>query len=1082
MKLTMCAFGPYARTTEVDFDALGSTGVYLVCGDTGSGKTMLFDAICFSLFGETSGDARGGARSTASLRSDYAERTSDTYVELVFEYRKKRYRIRRNPEYNRAKVRGEGETRQPSRAELELPDGRVVSGVRKVDAEVEALLGIDSEQFKQIVMLAQGEFRKLLTADTESREVIFRKLFGTEVYEEVQERLAEESRKLERDSVKVKTQIRTLADRAVFPEGSAVAAEFQEKRAVEGQLGTWLSAALQALLNADAPEYRRKDDEVEALRRKWSDANALLKQAEALPALIEEMRGHESEISKLKEEAPTLKRALEAQMSRDGERSQAIERAARIEGVFPKYEELQKAEEAQRASQVRVDEAKRNVAGCEQAEKSAASRVEKLAGLMAKLEGADVRHARAAAERVAAIAQEEAAAKSLDSACKLEAEEGRARRMERAHEESRAKLEKAAAAEAAEAQALALARGRLESFGDTATALVEAKATFDAACKALDEARKLTGTREKLVADLQEARGPYEQAVELLNRQEAVHDADLARAQDLQRRQRAGRAGLLAAGLQEGSPCPVCGSTHHPDPAATAGEIPTDEEVDAAAAAEERSKNDATAASIQASKLRALIDERRKQLEEFDGQNGGEAGVAELTYGAERAYGTARDACGAAEANAAEAKRARKALEQAQASHEQAREALRQADEACRIARESSIAARNAADALRAALGEVDSSSARATCEEAKARRAAAEEAFATCERELADSVRVRDELARAREDAAKAAESLGDARSTAQSILEESRLSAERVAHLTADLEYASLAEAQGEARRLREAAAGLKASRDAAEAAVRNNAAALRTQGELLKAAENRIASIPQVDTEATQRQMEGYTERARQLKAEAEQLKTRIDANRSCLDGLESALLKAGDIEERYGRVKLLADAATGNLVGRQKIRFEAYVQAIYFDKVIDAANERLKMLTNGQFELVRHSEGTGNAKAGLGLYVVDSFTGRARDASSLSGGESFQASLCLALGLSDIVQAHAGGIEFDTMFVDEGFGSLDQSALGNAVSLLSDLSGGSKLVGIISHVEDLKANIPKKVVVTKTRAGSSVSMEL
>ena len=216
--------------------------------------------------------------------------------------------------------------------------------------------------------------------------------------------------------------------------------------------------------------------------------------------------------------------------------------------------------------------------------------------------------------------------------------------------------------------------------------------------------------------------------------------------------------------------------------------------------------------------------------------------------------------------------------------------------------------------------------------------------------------------------------------------------------------------------------------------------------------------------------------------ELKAQAGALKTRIDANRSCCDGLSAVLKKAGDIEERYGRVKMLADAANGNLVGRTKIRFEAYVQAIYFDKVIDAANERLKVLTSGQFELIRHSEGSGNAKAGLGLFVVDSFTGRARDASSLSGGESFQASLCLALGLSDIVQAHAGGIEFDTMFVDEGFGSLDAGALGNAISLLSDLSGGSKLVGIISHVEDLKANIPKKIVVTKTRSGSSVTLDL
>ena len=198
-------------------------------------------------------------------------------------------------------------------------------------------------------------------------------------------------------------------------------------------------------------------------------------------------------------------------------------------------------------------------------------------------------------------------------------------------------------------------------------------------------------------------------------------------------------------------------------------------------------------------------------------------------------------------------------------------------------------------------------------------------------------------------------------------------------------------------------------------------------------------------------------------------------RISANGECLEQLRKTLKRTGDIEERYGRIKLMADTANGNLTGRAKVRFEAYVQGMYFDKVIAAANQRLRVLTAGQFELVRWS------KAGLGLYVIDSFTGRARDASSLSGGESFQASLCLALGLSDIVQAHAGGIEFDTMFVDEGFGSLDQGALGNAISLLSDLSGGNKLVGIISHVEDLKANIPKRITVTKTQSGSTAKVE-
>ena len=935
VKLIMSAFGPYADTTEVDFDALGTAGVYLVCGDTGAGKTMIFDAICFALFGEASGDAKGGARSTSSLRSDYAERTTDTFVELVFEYRGERYRIRRNPEYLRAKARGEGETKRASGAEMELADGRVVSGVRKVNTQVEELLGIDSEQFKQIVMLAQGEFRKLLTADTETREVIFRKLFGTHVYEEVQERLAQECRALERENVKAKAQIAGFAGRARFPEGSSASEELEQKKATEGQLGGWLRDALCELLAVDEPEHARLDAEVEALRRKWSDANALLKQIEVRPALEQDARNHEAETSRLKEAAPALAAALEAARAHDDERSHAMERAARIEGTFPKYEELKETAEEQARMKAEDDEARRALEARTKETAETAALVKRLTDEVSRRDGADIRRVETSAK--------------LDSA----------------------------------------------------------KTQVDAAARALDEAKALAEKRALLAANVQAAEPPYQKALEALARDEAAHDADLARLNDLQKRQRAGRAGLLAAELEEGAPCPVCGSVHHPAPAPCAPEgsaIPTDAELDAAAEAEARSKAASTADSITASQLKTVLDERRRQLGTFDEEHGGDADLEERI------------------------KLAQQALE--------------------------------------------------ATC----ALRDDAEAAYKQTAREADDLARYEAELDAARKRANQEGELLERAQTKARDTAEARRLVGERLSHLKSDLEFASLSDAQSEAARLRQKATSLKTARDTAETALRENAAALHTHEELLKAATKRLAEIPQADEETTKATMARYQQKAEQLKDEAARLKTRIDANRSCLDGLQDVLRHAGDIERRYGRVKLLADVATGNLVGRQKIRFEAYVQAIYFDKVIEAANVRLKMLTGGQFQLVRHSEGTGNAKAGLGLYVSDSFTGRARDASSLSGGESFQASLCLALGLSDIVQAHAGGVEFDTMFVDEGFGSLDQGALGNAISLLSDLSAGTKLVGIISHVEDLKANIPKKIVVTKTRTGSSVTLDL
>jgi len=1056
--------------------------VYLVCGDTGAGKTMLFDAICFALFGEASGDAKGGARSTTSLRSDFAENTSDTFVELVFEYRDKRYRVRRNPEYSRAKVRGQGETRQAAGAEIELANGRVVSGVRKVNAEVEGLLGIDSEQFKQIVMLAQGEFRKLLTADTESREVIFRKLFGTEVYEKVQIQLAEESRKLERDNAKVKTQVATLAERAAFPQDSPLAAEFEQKKTQEGQLGTWLKDALEAMLNTDVPEHERMDREVDELRVKWSEANARLKQVEVRPALEREKQELEREVLQLKEEAPTLAEAFQEQKAHDEERTHAVEQAVRIEGSFPKYEELQRADETALDAQAKQKELQHILEVHTTASKEAAARVESLTAQAAQREGADVRLVQAKAALDAAAAEAEAAANALASARELEQEQARAVQAQASLRLAQDERAQAAQAESQAAEALTQARNRRESLGDAATALVEAKAAFKAAELKLSEAKNTRDRRAHLVSEAERAQLPYADAVALLQKREVAHDTDLAHVHDLQKRQRAGRAGLLAADLQEGVACPVCGSVHHPHPAVSDDVIPTDSEIDAAAEAEEQSKRAATEASMKAKQLRAVIDERQRQLAEFDEENGGEAGIQELAYLAEKTHADAREALNAAEAKAAELERAQQALDAAQANHERMAALLAKADTASQTAREASIAAENTVKALRAALGPVDVASTQAACTAAATRRAAAESTFETAQQEATDLTRLRNDLAAAQTNANLAAKRLEEAQEQSHEAASALALAKERATRLKADLEYASLADAQAEASRLRKTAADLRAARDTAEAATRANATALHTKEELLKEKTRQLNSLPQVNVQATQQEMDAYTTKANSLKDEAALLKTRIDANRSCLNGLNSALQKAGDIEERYGRVKLLADAATGNLVGKQKIRFEAYVQAIYFDKVIDAANQRLKTLTSGQFELIRYSEGSGNAKAGLGLYVVDGFTGRARDASSLSGGESFQASLCLALGLSDIVQAHAGGIEFDTMFVDEGFGSLDQGALGNAISLLSDLSGGTKLVGIISHVEDLKANIPKKIVVTKDRKGSSVKMEL
>ena len=930
-KLTMSAFGPYAGKTIIDFDELGTSGVYLVCGDTGAGKTMIFDAICFALFGEASGDVRAGGRSTVSMRSDYADAASETFAELEFEYRGKSYRVKRSPEYLREKKRGTGLKKQMSNAELELPDGQIVSGVRKVDAQIRELLGIDCEQFKQIVMLAQGEFRKLLTADTATREAIFRKLFGTQVYEQLQEYLAEQSRALEREGFKVKNQIATWAQQVRFVPGSSEEAELEERHRAGGLLGEWLLGELKKTLAVDRPAYEGLEQEVERLRADWAESNALLKQVEVRPALEAEKAALGDEVARLEAAAPILASAFEEQMAHDAERANATERAAVIEGTFAKYEELEVAQRDLDQVRKRAGQAKDAHAAAEAACKQAADGLAQLSVRAAQLKGIGLG----------------AAADSVDAS--------------------------------ADADVLRV---------ELADALAQARGEHERAERALADARGLAGRQAALVADLQSVEGPYQEKAAALAAAEQTHDADAARLSELQKLQRAGRAGLLAADLQEGMPCPVCGSTHHPRLAHAGDAIPTDAELDAAAEAEARTRKAADAISLEAQGLKVVIEERRSLLERF-----------------ERDHGSAEE------------------LTKSVAQLEQALAAAVADEEAIRSMKSDVDAAKAAQDAAHAQL--------------------------------------------------ARAAEDMGRE-------LQAEALLNQRVRHLRGDLEFDEISSAKEEATRLRARAAQLKQARDAAEHAVTENASARTTKSELLRAKEKQLSEMPVVDTDATRHAMEELRERAERLKADAQTIKTRIDANEGCSEGLASALEKAGDIEERYGRVKMLADVATGNLAGQTKVRFEAYVQAIYFDKVIAAANERLRMLTSGQLELIRYSEGTGNAKAGLGLYVIDGSTGRAREASSLSGGESFQASLCLALGLSDIVQSHAGGIEFDTMFVDEGFGSLDQDALGNAISLLADLSSGTKLVGIISHVEDLKSNIPKKIVVTKTRTGSSAEV--
>ena len=698
-----------------------------------------------------------------------------------------------------------------------------------------------------------------------------------------------------------------------------------------------------------------------------------------------------------------------------------------------------------------------------------------------KLAGSDVRQAQAKAAADAAQVRVNTAGEALagakDLAAKIEA-------AQKAQKQVQAFLEQEASLVAAERKAqdaVAQAKAASESFAGADVALSEAGAALERAMRAEQDASQVVQRRGELQQAAQAAAEPYRRAVEQLKAAEAVHDRDLAQVQQLQKAQRAGRAGLLAADLQDGSPCPVCGSVHHPSPAQAAGSIPSDDQIDKAAAVEAASKQAADQAAREAEGAKTRCETAQFALDEFDKEHGGEQSIAQALTQARDGVAAAKRAKADAQLRCDEAARAAKSLAEADVAHERSVTALSQVKDARQAAERDYASADAEARALRERLAVVSVDEAQRAFENAQHDASVAQTELNNAECAVSAFAAAQRGQHAAEEAAKQAAEQARKAEEALQNQTQAQQLAEQEAKHLRADLDFSSLDAAQTEAARLRQRADALKCRRDAAQQAVEQNAQQIATKRELLAAKDKQLAELPAGDAAAAAKERNDYEEQGKLASERLSAVNLRVAANGECLEQLRKTLKRTGDIEERYGRIKLMADAANGNLTGRAKVRFEAYVQGMYFDKVIAAANQRLRVLTAGQFELVRWSESAGNSKAGLGLYVIDSFTGRARDASSLSGGESFQASLCLALGLSDIVQAHAGGIEFDTMFVDEGFGSLDQGALGNAISLLSDLSGGNKLVGIISHVEDLKANIPKRITVTKTRTGSTAKVE-
>lgn len=1083
LRLTLSAFGPYAGETVLDLERLGRQGLYLIAGDTGAGKTTLFDAISYALYGTPS----GAARDASMLRSQYARPETPTFVELVFSYGGETYTVRRNPEYTRPAKRGGGTATQRAEAELHLPDGRVLTKGREVDRAIVTQLGLDRDQFAQVAMIAQGDFLKLLLADTRTRQEIFRELFRTRYYMVLQERLKGETGRLQKQCETARASVDQYLGGIQWDEPLPA---LDEARAGKLPLAE-TTALLAELIGRDAQtdaDLQRTLDDLDAAQR---DVTARLARVEETARARRQLDAARTRRDEQAAAAETAAAALAAERAHAPRREALAQALAELTAALPRYRALRERQD-DLATCVRTIAALRDrQAGQERDRQTQDDALQRDRQALAAL--ADVPADRERLLRDRERAEHRRAV--LDAIDRDERELAEERRRLQAAQERCADL--ARQRDGIDAD-LRREDDLLRWQRDAWTASEGLAAAREQLCHRLDR----LGDRDRACTAAEELLARRDAARRALADAQAAYRAARRRAEDaeeehrrLERAFRDGQAGLLAEGLTDGQPCPVCGAVHHPAPARRSDRVPTEAALDAAREAAETARQAANAASALAGQAGTAVEEREGQLRAQLAALWDD--VPPLDDTADRLAATRREAAAEGDRLRAalrtlDARRAartalgteldtqedriaaltdrQEALRTAHAQAEGDRSALhgrceqraeklrRTIDEQLggAAAPDRRAAARRdveeALDRLAAAIGET---------EERLARKQALEGTIPQREQALADLALA---LAVTREDAARQESRRGEL--TAQ------------LAALRADLVHPDAETAEVRRQALERERTTLDQALERAERADDAARTALAGTDAAIDALTAFLARHTPEDVPALQ-------ERGRALAAErtaAEEARTAVHArrtaNETALRNVRGRAEELHALEERYVWMRALARTVSGDLPGKEKIALETYVQMTFFDRILRRANLRFLVMSEGQYELKRRRTSEDDRRqSGLELDVLDHYNGTERSVRSLSGGESFQASLSLALGLADEIQSSAGGIRLDSMFVDEGFGSLDEAALGQAIRALTDLTEGDRLVGIISHVGELRERIDRQIVVTKDRTGGS-----
>ena len=1088
LKLTVSAFGPYAGKVVMDLERLGEQGLYLITGDTGAGKTTIFDAITYALYGEPSGDDRD----PSMFRSKYAQPETPTRVELVFSYGGKTYTVRRNPEYERPAKKGGGTTVQKADAELTLPDGRLVTKAREVTREIIGIIGLNRSQFSQIAMIAQGDFRKLLQADTKSRQEIFREIFKTRYYMVFQEKVKGEAVRLQRECEAARASVQQYIGGVVCREDDLLRPKLGKAQAGELPFGETVEL-IQLLIDQDRGEETSCQEILDRLDVALKESSTLLGKAQEAQKVREKLEQARVERETLASRAEMARKALETEQGKMPRQEALGKELAMLEAELPRYQELSEQEAGLIALTESIAASEKR---CSQQEEARIAKEHRLGEWRQELDGlacVDAEQQRLLREQDQ-VESRQAALSALKGqieqwqACLQEIDGKRCQ-----HGELKQQQLELTARLAEEKEIL---RADQETF--------QATAGLSGEKEQLLHRQERAQERQQALSDLLSGLDDYHEEERALRTAQAAYEQAREKSEQLgelyRRKNRAfldEQAGLLAQSLTDGQPCPVCGALRHPAPARLSGSAPTESELEEAKAAWETAQRETQDASMAAGMRRVALEEREKQMIR-----------AMADYIDAPVPDTARERLADCQADVAgelaqlhqalvetetrlahregleqEIARREKSLAKLEEQAEELKEIINQTEvsqgtlEGRRKQLEDSLNRELSTHLRSCQLKDAPATLAQALAETEEKIAQLAEQAREITgklekKQELNRNIPLAEQELRALEDAAgKRKEELAGARSRQEELTVQLQGLRDRLPFPEQDGAKQRIAALQEERQAFTTA---LEQARKAAADRQKELAAADAAIGEQ----EHFLKSMQAVDVEALQQQSQGLT-RQRTEAGEAQKIiHTRLVTNQTALKNIREKATDLETLEKRHQWLQALSDTVNGRLRDKEKIALETYIQMTFFDRILQRANLRLLVMSGGQYELKRRREAENNrSQSGLELDVIDHYNGSERSVKSLSGGESFKASLSLALGLADEVQSAAGGIRLDTMFVDEGFGSLDEESLAQAIRALTGLTEGNRLVGIISHVAELKEKIDRQIVVTKDKTGGS-----